>query len=53
MINGLLPHTPYSPDLAPLDLHLFGPIKEALREKTFEGNENVKAAAHVWFINQR
>ena len=28
----ILPHPPYSPDLAPSDFHLFGPIKEAHRE---------------------
>ena len=26
----VLPHPPYSPDLAPSDYHLFGPVKDAL-----------------------
>jgi histone-lysine N-methyltransferase SETMAR len=31
--NGceLLSHPPYSPDLAPSDYHLFGPLKDHLR----------------------
>jgi len=27
----VLPHPPYSPDLAPSDFHLFGPLKDYLR----------------------
>jgi histone-lysine N-methyltransferase SETMAR len=27
----VLPHPPYSPDLAPLDFHFFGSLKDALR----------------------
>ena len=27
----VIPHPPYSPDLAPSDYHLFGPMKEGLR----------------------
>jgi hypothetical protein len=29
------PHPPYSPDLAPSDFHLFGPLKDALRGRRF------------------
>ena len=29
----VMAHPPYSPDLAPSDYHLFGPIKEAPRSK--------------------
>ncbi len=32
----LLPHPPYSPDLAPSDFFLFGPVKDALRGVKFE-----------------
>jgi len=32
----VLPHSPYSPDLAPSDFHLFGPLKVALRGTRFE-----------------
>jgi len=32
---NVLPHPPYSPDLAPSDYHLFGPLKEYLGRKRF------------------
>jgi histone-lysine N-methyltransferase SETMAR len=32
----VLPHPPYSPDLAPPDFHLFGSLKDALRGNHFE-----------------
>jgi hypothetical protein len=32
---NVLPHPPYSPDLAPSDYHLFGPLKEHLGGKSF------------------
>jgi histone-lysine N-methyltransferase SETMAR len=32
----VLKHPPYSPDLAPSDFHLFGPMKEHLRGQKFE-----------------
>jgi len=35
------PHPPYSPDLAPSDYHLFGPLKEHLDGKRFRNNEEV------------
>ena len=36
----LLQHPPHSPDLAPSDFHLFGPLKESLRGIKFENNED-------------
>jgi histone-lysine N-methyltransferase SETMAR len=30
---------PYSPDLAPSDFHMFGPVKEALRGRRFSSDE--------------
>lgn len=48
----VLPHPPYSPDLAPSDFHLFGPMKEFLRGKRFENNEDVKATVQVWLRRQ-
>ena len=33
---GCLPHPPYSPDLAPSDFHVFGPLKEAMGGKSFQ-----------------
>ncbi len=44
----LLEHPPYSPDLAPCDFHLFGPLKNALRGKTFANNEEVKIEVNQW-----
>jgi histone-lysine N-methyltransferase SETMAR len=42
-------HPAYSPDLAPSDFHLFGPLKEALRGRRFSC---VKAAVHQWLRAQ-
>jgi len=44
----LLQHPPYSPDLAPSDYHIFGPLKEAMRSRKFTSDEEVKEAAHTW-----
>ena len=35
-------HPPYSPDLAPSDYHLFGPLKNYLRGTMFSDDEAVK-----------
>ena len=37
-------HPTYSPDLAPSDFHLFGPLKEALRGRF--ASDDVEAAVH-------
>jgi hypothetical protein len=37
-----LPHPPYSPDLAPSDFHMFGPLKEAMGGKRFCSEEEVR-----------
>jgi histone-lysine N-methyltransferase SETMAR len=42
----------YSPDLAPSDFHLFGPLKEALRGGRFSCDDDVKAAVHQWLRAQ-
>ena len=44
----VLPHPPYSPDLAPSDFHLFGPLKEALRGQRFPDNDAVIDAVKKW-----
>jgi hypothetical protein len=36
------PHPAYSPDLAPSDFHLFGPLKEDLGRKRFRVDDEVK-----------
>ena len=39
----LLFHLSYSPDLAPTDFHLFGPLKEFTRGTKFESDDEVKS----------
>jgi transposase len=48
----MLPHPPYSPDLAPSDFHLFWPLKDALRGRHFRSDEEVKEAVHDWLEQQ-
>jgi len=43
----LLPHPPYSPDLAPSDYHLFRSMQHSLAEKKFENREEVQ----IWVTN--
>ena len=45
-------HPPYLPDLAPSDFHLFGPLKENLREQCFFSDEVIKTAVKKWFKTQ-
>jgi len=40
----LLPHPPYSPDLAPSDYWLFADLKKMLQGKRFGSNDEVIAA---------
>jgi len=47
-----LPHPPYSPDVAPSDFHTFGPLKEAMGDKSFRSNEEVQQAVHEWLHSQ-
>ena len=39
---GVMPHPPYSPDLAPSDYHLFRSLQNHLNGITFDSNEAVK-----------
>ena len=45
----VLPHPPYSLDLAPSDFHLFVPLKEFLRGQHFSNDDEVKQAVLGWF----
>jgi len=45
----LLPHPPYSPDLAPCDFFLFPNMKKWLAGKKFSSNEEVIAATEAYF----
>ena len=47
----VLKHPAYSPDLAPSDFHLFGPLKNALRGQ-FAADDEVKEAVHDWLRSQ-
>ena len=48
----VLEHPAYSPDLAPSDYYLFGPLKDALRGRRFTSDEEVKEAVHKWLAAQ-
>ena len=48
----LLTHPPYSPDHAPSDFHLFGPLKESMKGIHFQTDEEVKAAVSNWLRTQ-
>jgi len=49
---SVLPHPPYSPDLAPSDLHLFPKLKEHLKGQHLSCDEEVKSAVRKWFQKQ-
>jgi len=48
----VLTNPSYSPDLAPSDFHLFGPLKDALRGTRFEDDESVIRAMRTWLHEQ-
>ena len=39
---------PYSPELAPSDYHLIGPLNKALRGRRFTSDQELKEAVHGW-----
>ena len=43
-----IPHPPYSPDLAPSDFHVFGPLKDVLSGTQFRDDDEVWSAVHEW-----
>jgi len=45
----LLPHPPYSPDLAPSDYFLFADLKRMLAGKKFSSDEEVIAETEAYF----
>ena len=45
----LVPHPPYSPDLAPSDYSLFGELKKLLRGKMFESSEDLEDTVRSFF----
>jgi hypothetical protein len=44
----VLDHAPYSPDLAPSDFHLFGPLKKHLGGRRFATDGEVQQAVMSW-----
>jgi hypothetical protein len=49
---NILPHAPYSLDLAPGDFHLFLRIKEDLGGHQYASNEIVKRTVTTWLRKQ-
>ena len=47
-----LPHLLYSPDLAPSDYRLFGPMKKMLNEQKFASDTKMQSVAHHWLGQQ-
>jgi len=48
----VLPHPPYSPDLAPSDYYLFSPLKAGLKGRNFTNKNEVNEAIQTW-IDQK
>lgn len=49
-----LEHPPHSPDLAPSDFHLFGPLKKHLSGRAFKDEEQLKSAVkHYMSLNDQ
>ncbi|GFN91422.1 histone-lysine N-methyltransferase SETMAR [Plakobranchus ocellatus] len=47
----ILPHPAHSPDLAPSDFHLFGPLKRHLGGMAFETEDDIISELRNWFDN--
>ncbi|GFO10758.1 histone-lysine N-methyltransferase SETMAR [Plakobranchus ocellatus] len=47
----ILPHPAHSPDLAPSDFHLFGPLKRHLGGMAFETEDGLISELRNWFDN--
>ena len=48
----ILPHPPYSPDLAPTDFHLFRSLQNLLNGKQFDSKEMVKRFVENFFTEK-
>jgi len=48
----VVPHPPYSPDLAPSDFWLFPKLKETLKGQNFSWDAQVEAAMCKWISSQ-
>ena len=47
----VMPHPPYSPDLAPSDYHLFRSLQNNLNGKIFDSNKAVKNELFQFFAS--
>ena len=47
-----LPHPPYSPDLAPSDYHLVGPMKKMLGGQKLASDTEVQSVVRQWLGQQ-
>ncbi|QQP51973.1 Putative DD34D transposase [Caligus rogercresseyi] len=50
--NELLPHPPYSPDLAPSDYFLLADLKRMIAGKKFKDNDGVIAETEAYFSDK-
>ena len=48
----VLPHPPYSPDLAPTDFHLFLSLSNQIRNKVFNNTEELKHFVKNFFSSK-
>ena len=48
----MLPHPPYSPDLAPTDNHLFHSLANHVNGKSFDDQEDLKKFIGDFFANK-
>ena len=48
-----MPHSPYNPDLAPSDYHLFHSLQNNLNGKTFDLNEAIKNELIQFFASKK
>ena len=48
----ILPHPPYSPDLAPSDFFLFPSMKKHIKGKRFDTDDDVLEAAEDWLMSK-
>ena len=48
----VIPHPPYSPDLAPSDFFLFPKLKESLKGTRFHSIVEAKNATSPWFLTR-
>jgi [histone H3]-lysine36 N-dimethyltransferase SETMAR len=48
----VLPHPPYSPDLAPSDFYLFSAMKSAIRGRNWNSEEEIRTALDAWIASK-